>query len=101
MPGLLQVWGQAPLSAHLTAIYIGLFPAALAYLTWSYAISRVGAAACTNLMYVTPVLATLIAYLWLGEVPTRLTLLGGAVALAGVALVGTLGRPRKPGEQVS
>ncbi|MCY1702961.1 DMT family transporter [Deinococcus sp. SL84] len=91
-PELLRVWGQAPLSAHLTVVYIGLFPAALAYLTWSYAISRVGAAACTNLMYITPVLATLIAYLWLGERPTRMTLLGGAVALGGVVLVNTLGR---------
>lgn len=91
-PELLRVWAQAPLGAHLTVIYIGLFPAALAYLTWSYAISRVGAAACTNLMYLTPVLATLIAYLWLGERPHELALLGGAVALGGVVLVNTLGR---------
>ncbi|GHF93124.1 membrane protein [Deinococcus piscis] len=92
LPELLQGWAQAPLSAHLTVAYIALFPAALAYLTWSYAISRVGAAACTNLMYVTPVLATLIAYLWLGERPTEMTLLGGAIALGGVLLVNTLGR---------
>lgn len=98
-PELLRELPTAPWQAHLTVLYIGLFPAALAYLTWSYAISRVGAAACTNLMYLTPVLASVIAYLWLGELPTRLTLVGGAIALGGVVLVNTLGRrpaPKQP-----
>jgi len=41
-----------------------------------------------------PGLALLIAWLWLGEVPTIVSLIGGAFVVAGVVLVNSRGRQK-------
>lgn len=94
LPVLATELRAAPPSAHLALLYLGVFPSALAYMTWTFAIARVGASVTSSFLYVSPVLAILMAWALLGEVPGAVTLLGGAVALAGVLLVNTRGRPQ-------
>jgi drug/metabolite transporter (DMT)-like permease len=38
-------------------------------------------------MYCVPPVATLLGFAWLGEVPTLFGIIGGALALSGVAIV--------------
>lgn len=90
--GLAHVVRTAPLSATLAVVYLGIFPAATAYVGWAYALSQGPAGRTSTFLYLTPVLAIAIAWLWLGEIPKGLSLLGGAIALSGVVLVHVWGR---------
>lgn len=90
--GLFQNIKSAPIEATLAIIYMGIFPAALAYITWAYVLSRIPASLAGSYLYLSPVLAILIAWIWLGEIPILLSLVGGFLALAGVVIVNVWGR---------
>jgi len=92
LPGLWSNMQEATLSAHLAAIFVGLFPAALAYATWSIALSLGNASSVSTMLYIEPAIAIIIAWVWLKEWPNFLSLIGGAIAISSVVIVNLLGR---------
>jgi drug/metabolite transporter (DMT)-like permease len=91
LPGLTSQALTAPAGTTLTLVYLGLFPTALAYVTYAYAMSRMNASVAVSFLYLIPVLAYVFGWIWLGEVPTVLAVIGGSIALAGVLLVNRRG----------
>ena len=77
---------EADPSAVRWAVYLGVFPTALAFTTWAYALARTTAGRMGATTYLVPPLADLMGWMILGELPPALALLGGALCLAGVAV---------------
>ncbi len=86
-PGLAAAVVEAPIAATVSVVYLGIFPTVIAYLALAYAFARMPASNAVSFLYLVPALAFLIAWLWLGEVPTLLSTVGGVVVLAGVIIV--------------
>ena len=86
----------AALPDTLAVLYLGIFPAAIGYVTWAHVLSRFPAGRAASFLYAVPVMAFLVGWLWLGEAPTVIDAIGGSLALGGVAVVNTLGRPSIP-----
>jgi drug/metabolite transporter (DMT)-like permease len=77
---------DAPLSATLNILYLGIFPTALAFTTWAYALARTSAGKMGATTYAVPAIVVLMSWATLGEVPGWLTFAGGFLCLVGVAI---------------
>jgi len=95
LPGLGSAIRHAPLKATLAIAYLGVLPAAIAYVTWGYVLKRMPAAVAASSFYTIPIFAIVVGWLVLREVPSAAALAGGALAFVGVTLVNTKGHTRK------
>lgn len=73
-------------SVLLQIAYLGIFPTAIAFTTWAYALTRSDAGTLALTTFLVPLIATLLAWLLLDEVPPALAFVGGLLCIAGVAL---------------
>jgi drug/metabolite transporter (DMT)-like permease len=94
-PGLPQAIQAAPVDALVAVVYLGVFPGALGYATWSYVLAHLPASTAASFIYLVPAFALVIALVWLGEVPSLTAVLGGLLVVVGVIVVNLLGRARR------
>jgi drug/metabolite transporter (DMT)-like permease len=70
----------------LPIVYLGVFPTAIGFTTWAYALARTTAGRTAAVMYLQPPIAIVLSWLLLGELPALLAIIGGAICVVGVAL---------------
>lgn len=83
------------LSSLPPLIYVAIFPGILAYAFWNHGVLNVGPAKSAIFMYLVPVFAAVLAWLFLGERLDWYHLAGGTLILAGLYLT-TRNPPAKP-----
>jgi drug/metabolite transporter (DMT)-like permease len=89
----------APPLALAGVIFLGVGPTAIAFLTWAYALNRTDAGKMAATTLAVPAVAIFLSWLFLGEVPTILGFVGGALALGGVVISRRRSQPvRQPTE---
>ena len=89
-PGIIGTIKNATASANLAVLYIGIFPATIAYVTWAMALSLGKASAISSVMYAEPVFGVAIAWLFFKELPSTLSVVGGVVAISSIIIVNFL-----------
>lgn len=81
-----RVLGSASADTWLWIVYLGVFPSAIAFTTWAYALSHSDAGTFAQSTFLVPFITVLMAWLLLDEVPPALAFLGGAMCVAGLLL---------------
>lgn len=95
-PGLFTQMTTATPQATWAVVFLGVFPGAISYVLWSHALSRMPASVLAPFLNFQPVNAAIIAWFWLGEIPSTLAIIGGTISLAGVAIVNARGVAEAP-----
>ena len=94
IPGLATLnWADVPPISWAALIFSGIFGIALAYFFWNHGVSHLGSARTSLYSNLTPPIALLTAWLWLGETLTPLQWWGALSALGGVILARRFARP--------
>jgi drug/metabolite transporter (DMT)-like permease len=76
----------APAGALVAVVYLGIFPTAIAFNLWAYALARTAAGRLAATTLTVPAIAIIMSWLFLGELPTVLGMVGGALCLLGVVI---------------
>jgi drug/metabolite transporter (DMT)-like permease len=85
-PSLVHQVAHAHADTIVWMVYLGLFPTAIGFATWAYALARTEAGRLGVTTYLVPPIAVLLGWVLLGEVPPLLAVPGGLLCLAGVGL---------------
>ena len=79
-------------STALPRLYFAIFPGILAYAFWNHGVHKIGPARAAIFMYLTPVFASVLAGVFLGESLGVFHIIGGLLILAGLLLATQTGK---------
>jgi drug/metabolite transporter (DMT)-like permease len=82
----------------LWVVYLGVFPTAIAFSTYAFALSFMSAGNLSVTTYLVPPITVLLSWVLLAEAPPAMAYVGGVLALVGVALTRRRPRARVPEE---
>ena len=94
LPGLVSEVTTADPASMGWMVYLGLFPTAVAFTTWAFALSRTAAGKLGSTTYLVAPIVIVMAWLVLGEVPSWLAIAGGALCIGGVVVARSTGMRR-------
>jgi drug/metabolite transporter (DMT)-like permease len=83
-PALLRDIRVAPGGGIAWLLFLGVFPTSIAFTTWAYALARGSAGRLAATAYLVPPITIVMSWLMLGELPSVIAVLGGALCLVGV-----------------
>ena len=98
-PALVDEAADAPASSILWIVYLGVFPTAIAFTTYAYALRHMTASSLGITTYLVPPITIVMGLVFLDEAPPAMAYVGGALALVGVAVARR--KPRTIAEEVS
>jgi len=84
-----ELWAEtaaAPVSSILWVVYLGVFPTAIAFTTYAFALQHMSASSLGVTTYLVPPITIVLGLVFLGEAPPAMAYVGGALALVGVAV---------------
>lgn len=93
---LVRTVQDVPLSSVAWIVYLGVFPTAIAFTTFAYALARMDASKLGVTTNLVPPITIVLGAVFLSEVPPALAVVGGVVCLVGVAVARMRSRTKEP-----
>lgn len=82
-PQVASEFGEVPREFVVAVVYMGVFPTAVAFLLWGYALTRTPAGVLTSSSLLVPAFTVGLSWLFLGEMPPLLAGVGGILCVTG------------------
>jgi len=93
LPEVISEIPYSNLQVNLVILFLGVFPAGLAYFAWSYAMAKAKKAAHVIVFaYLIPFVSSVLGYVWLGETMTFFAVIGGIVIIIGMIMTNVFGK---------
>jgi drug/metabolite transporter (DMT)-like permease len=91
---LIQQAGEAPASSLWWLVYLGVFPTAIAFTTYAFALKHMSAGNLGVTTYLVPPITIVMGVIFLSEAPPTMAYAGGVLALVGVGVARRKPRPK-------